>query len=65
MKTKSYTIEDIKKLPCMKMERHITNTKGVISKDDKPWQIEIQKDIDAKNWLRHQLLEELKGEGKK
>ena len=44
----------------MKMERHITNTKGVISKDDKPWQIEIQKDIDAKNWLRHQLLEELK-----
>jgi hypothetical protein len=34
--------------------RHATNIKGEITEDDEDWQIELQKDIDAKNTAKDQ-----------
>jgi len=55
-KMKSYTIDQIKKLDCMKME-------DVFTSDDNQSDKDILKRV-TRNTHRHQLLEELRGEGK-
>jgi len=40
--------------------RHATNTKGKVTKDDKPWQIELQKNIDVFNRTIDKIISKLK-----
>ena len=57
MKTmKSYTIAEIKKCPCMKMEKKF--------REKFDGSVVVISAAVLRNNLRHQLLEELRGEGK-
>jgi len=55
---RKYTLKQIRDLPCMKMEEEVTVQVGVVTET-----FTGTGEAD-RNHLRHQLLEELKGEGK-
>ena len=63
---KKYTLKEIKDLPCMKMEEFEGKllTKPSNSREINLLRELIRQAMITRNKLRHQLLEELKGEGK-